>query len=75
MATVNITAYDIAEKLGLVFVGEEWDEYTSSYVYKFRFHGKEIVDDLWYESEEDAKNSVAEELLRDIGKYLAGIID
>jgi hypothetical protein len=75
MATVNITAWDIAEKLGLVFVGEELDEHTIQLIYKYRFHGKEIVDDLWHESEEDAKNSVAEELLRDIGKCLAGIID
>jgi hypothetical protein len=75
VATVNITAWDIAEKLGLVFVGEIWDDDLCHAVFKYNFHGKEIVDDLWYETTEDAKNSVAEELLRDIGKYLAGIID
>jgi hypothetical protein len=75
MATVNISAFDIAEKLGLHHVRTEFDKRTSCYVRTYSFHGKEIVDDLWYESEEDAKNSVAEELLRDIGKYLAGIID
>lgn len=75
MASVQITAWDVAELLGLRYFGEEYDEHKYYYVRKFEFHGKEIVDDNWRADDNDAKVCVAQDLLTKIGKNLSKIID
>jgi hypothetical protein len=74
MANIKIPAWDVAEALGLEYFGEEYDEYKCYYIRKFKFHSKEIIDDGWRENDEDAKEAVAEGLLRDIGKKLSEMI-
>jgi hypothetical protein len=74
MANIKIPAWDFAEALGLVYVGEEYDEYKCYYIRKFNFHSKEIIDEAWRENDEDAKEAVAEGLLREIGKKLSEMI-
>jgi hypothetical protein len=73
MANIKISAWDVAEALGLKYVGEEYGD-CYYYIHKFEFHNKEIIDEAWRANDEDAKEAVAEGLLRDIGKKLSEII-
>jgi hypothetical protein len=78
MANIKISAWDVAEAVGLTYIGnvERQDKYGYySYVYEFDFHGKVISKyEGCYDSEAEAKERVAEELLLEIGKKLSEMI-
>jgi hypothetical protein len=79
MASVQVTAWDVAELLGLRYGGfkEYTDKYgDTSYGHVFRFHGKTVeVNEYVYDSEREALEGVSQELLTKLGEHLAKIID
>lgn len=70
MATVKISAWDVAELLGLQFIGSE--PFGCNYL--FELHGKRLVEvDGW--DDETAKERMAGRLLTKLGENLSKIID
>jgi hypothetical protein len=79
MASVQITAWDVASLLGLRYAGfkECTDKYGDvSYSHVFSIHEKIIeVNEYVYDNEREALEGVSQELLTKLGRHLAKIID
>jgi hypothetical protein len=77
MAYVQIKAWDVAELLGLELICSTIDD-NGYETYEYDFHGKKIElsdDDYHSYCREEADEFVAQELLTQLGRHLAKIID
>jgi hypothetical protein len=64
MASVQVTAWDVAQAMGLRYMGCEHDE-DYQYTYEFDFNGKKILvkEDYYNVSDRDTANEYAAEKL------------